>query len=570
MAFSMYHSATGKQSPHCINIVGIGKAGAQLIDAFLRTGEIEDLLEDPRARFTALAVDIGEGDMRQLRQYADSFHSRLEERGIPAERAQIRTVSLDVPTADELAETVNRFPQFLGREFPRFDWNGPAPETFSWLPSTANLPTGEKNYVAQLEVPSADEHIPRSLAKAIYGRAYYDGDRPLYKEIRDFADSIDKTGLPSMVLVAFGIGGGTGSGMVVDLARHLTNGALGRRVPVIGAGFLPCSGDPQYQSGASVYTTLNEIDCMLDERKNDKITAIWGDMYKNPFNGGFLALPQEQSWERLFRYTTIKKGVLPEVRHQQALHVTNKFVDDSFARYVVHDYGREIFRVLRAGGFTGAPHERISFGPRNFTIFNVAKLMHPGVEVLPGEPMSKWRAAISDWIGYMPKWMGLREGFKTEYMEAHTYSARTKWNPTLQRTLEETLGQYLLPGEDGFLRTSDHEFFDELTLYTNIIIPGVAKADLTAFAEAKKLYDAVPTAERIELSSWLLELGIVLSEPSDQFEGVMGQALPGSPGWNTRLTIEEFGNADADLPATAVDYTTEVMTEVVKTVVPTP
>lgn len=568
MALSMYHSATGKQAPHCINIIGIGKAGAQLIDALLRTGEIEDMLEDPRARFTALAVDIGEGDMRQMRQYADAFHGRLEDRGIPTDRAQIRSVSLDVPTADELADTVERFPQFLGREFHRFDWkNEKAAGTFSWLTPDAQMPTSNKHYQAQLEVPSADEHVSRSVAKAIYGRAYYDGDRPMYQELRDFAESVDNTGLPCLVLVAFGIGGGTGSGIVVDLARHLTNGFLGRRVPVVGVGFLPCSGDPEYQRGASVYTTLNEVDCMLDERKNDKITAVWGDMYKNPFTGGFLALPQEQSWERLFRYTTIKKGVRPEVRHQQALHVTNKFVDDSFARYVVHDYGREIFRALRPAGFTGAPHERISFGSRNFTIFNVAKLMHPGVEVIPGEPISKWRDAIGTWIGYLPKWMGLTDGFKTEYVEAHAYAARSKWNPTLQRKLEETLSQYLLAGDDGHLRTSESEFFDELTLYVNVIIPGVAKTDLTAFTEAKALYEAVPKAERAGLTSWLLELGIVLSEPSDQFEGMMGQALSGSPGWNTHLSIEEFNAVQA---GTAVDHTKEIVAPAVATVVATP
>lgn len=569
MAFSIYHSATGKQAPHCINLVGIGKAGAQLIDAFLRTGEIEDMLEDPRARFTALAVDIGEADMRQMQQYANAFHARLDERGIPTERAQIRTISLDVPTAEELAETVERFPQFLGREFPRFDWGDTSDAgRFSWLTPNAALPTGSKHYEAQLEVPSADEHVSRSVAKAIYARSYYDGDRPMYQELRDFAASIDQTGLPSLVLVAFGIGGGTGSGIAVDLARHLTNGMLGRRVPVVGAGFLPCSGDPEYQRGASVYTTLNEIDCMTDESKNTKITSIWGDMYKNPFTGGFLVLPQEQSWERLFRYTTIKKGVRPEVRHQQALHVTNKFVDDSFARYVVHDYGREIFRVLRPAGFTGAPHERISFGAHNFTVFNVAKLMHPGVEVLPGEPISKWRSAISDWVGYLPKWMGLRDGFKTEYIEAHTFAARSKWNDTLQKKLEDTLSCYLLPGEDGHLRTSENEFFDELTLYTNVIVPGVAKTDLTAFAEARDLYHSVPESERVGLNSSLLELGIVLSEPSDQFEGMMGKALPGSPGWNTHLSISEF-NGEGIAPS-AAEHTTEVMTEVVKTVVPTP
>ena len=67
---SMYHSATGAQSPHCIHAIGIGKTGAQMVEALMRTGEIEDMLEDPRARFTALAVDIGErGPARAVREY---------------------------------------------------------------------------------------------------------------------------------------------------------------------------------------------------------------------------------------------------------------------------------------------------------------------------------------------------------------------------------------------------------------------------------------------------------------------------------------------------------------------
>ena len=60
MGLSMYHSATGNQSPHCIHAIGIGKTGAYMVEALLRTGEIEDMLEDPRARFTGLAIDIGD------------------------------------------------------------------------------------------------------------------------------------------------------------------------------------------------------------------------------------------------------------------------------------------------------------------------------------------------------------------------------------------------------------------------------------------------------------------------------------------------------------------------------
>ncbi len=96
----------------------------------------------------------------------------------------------------------------------------------------------------------------------------------------------------------------------------------------------------------------------------------------------------------------------------------------------------------------------------------------------------------------------------------------------------------------------------------------MAKTDLTAFDEAKKLYDTTPEPNRVALSSSLLELGIVLSEPSEQFEGTMGQALPGAPGWNTRIAALSFYGKD--VPRTAVDHTREVMAEVVPTVVPTP
>ena len=83
MALSMYHSATGEQSPHCLHVVGIGRTGAGYVDGLLRTGEVEDLLEDPKARFAALVVDIGEDDMIQAKDYADAFVERLNERGIP-------------------------------------------------------------------------------------------------------------------------------------------------------------------------------------------------------------------------------------------------------------------------------------------------------------------------------------------------------------------------------------------------------------------------------------------------------------------------------------------------------
>ena len=123
MSLSMYHSATGQQSPHCVHIVGIGRTGAGYVDAMLRTGEIEDLLEDPRGRFGALVVDIGGDDLRKAEDYAAGLRERLESRGIPQERFHFQSVALDVPDRDDLFNTLRRMREFLKLEYPRYYWN---------------------------------------------------------------------------------------------------------------------------------------------------------------------------------------------------------------------------------------------------------------------------------------------------------------------------------------------------------------------------------------------------------------------------------------------------------------
>ncbi len=551
MGLSMYHSATGAQSPHCIHAIGVGKTGAYMVEALLRTGEIEDMLEDPRARFTGLSIDIGDQDQHELKEYASGFDQRLAERGIPTDRAQVRTVSLDVPSKKDLMTSLNRWREFLKMEYPRYYWN---PNYEPWLPG-------------DMEMPKAGDSIPRAISKAIYGHYYYGEDRPLEKELDDFVASINATKLPSLVLVFFSMSGGTGSGMVVDLARHLSNVKLGRRIPVVGVAAMPFSGDEEHAGGAAaLYPTMNEIDCMLDDAKNQGVMAVWGDLYKNPFTGGFFALPQEHSWQRLGSYTKTGK---PAIRDALRKGVTRKFVNDSFMRFVVQDYGRLLFKMLRPMGFTGAPHERNISGDRTWTVFDVAKFTHPGVEVLPGEPRSKWREVVSKWIGYIPQWSGLKEGFKTDYIEAHTVAPRELWNDTLEKKLIDTLQTYVLDGEDGTINTSHAEFFDELTAYCNVMIPGVAKSDFTAFFAARDAYDAIEDwDEKLMMHSWLLDLGVMLSEQSIRFDGMAGECIWGCACWVVVPHEAIRGDAPASKDISAVQAAhIEMMT---KTVVATP
>jgi hypothetical protein len=249
--------------------------------------------------------------------------------------------------------------------------------------------------------------------------------------------------------------------------------------------------------------------------------------------------------------------------------VTRKFIDDSFTRFVVQDYGRLLFKLLRPAGFTGAPHERNTSGDRAWTVLDVAKFTHPGVEVLPGEPRSKWREVVTKWIGYIPKWSGLKEGFKTDYIEAHSVAPRELWNDTLQKKLEETLQTYLLPGEDGTLHTEHAEFFDELTAYANVIIPGVAKTDFTAFYEARDAYDKIESwEEKLLMHSWILDLGVMMSEQSIRFEGMAGECIWGCACWVVVPHAAIRGDAPASEDITVVQGAH--IAPMVKTVVSTP
>ena len=451
--------------------------------------------------------------MGLAQDYAAAFVKRLESRGIPSDRFLFQAVPLPVPSKEDFFEGMNRTREFLKIEYPRYYWN---PNFESYVP---------KKYV----MPEAGGHFPRAVSKAIYANAYYAGERPMDKALRAFVNHVEKAALPSLVTVCFSLAGGTGSGMVMDMARHLSNVKFGRRIPVIGVGQLPNSGDPEmYQNSASLYTTLNELDCMLDDAKNAGVTAVWGDLYRSPFTGGFFVVNPEHSWQRLTAYTTTGEA---HIRQHAKEMVTNRFVADSFMRFAVVDNGRDLFRALRPSGLTGAPHETVSSKARSWTLFDIAKLTHPGVQVLPGEAPSKWDDVISQWIGFTPQYSGLKDGFKTDYAEVTVYGSRNMGHTNMSKSFEEMIKKNYLLDDESSLQISTHEFFDTLTAYANVILPGVAKTDLLAFWASQANYDKLSWEERLIEHAWLIDLGPMLSEPAIRFEGMAGECFWGCACW---------------------------------------
>lgn len=439
--------------PHCVHVIGIGRTGAVYVEALLRTGEIEDNLTRDGTAFASLLVDIGDDDIQIANDYARSFKSRLASRNVPADKYHHESVVLAVPDATTFAEKVAAVRPAL---------------------TAAGAETQLPKLPKAFAMPKSGGHTPRAIAKAVAVFGCSLDDKPLAGALQRFADQIKRSCHRSTVLVAFSLAGGTGSGMAFEIARELGKLGLGDAVRTVGVGQLSHSGDGDYANSVAQSMTIEDID-----------RAVGGAAADNPYSGGYFIVSTEHSWQRLTAYTTT--GV-KEVRQQFKQLVTNRFVADSFMRWVVSDETAHFSRVLNQF-------------PGKCTMVNIAKISHPGVQVLPGQPRSTWDSVLQQWVGFVPKFSGLKSGFKTKYIETHIFTARNMNDKIIAEELRDMLIEnYMKKGDDNYHSYSG-EFFDELTAYANIILPGISKEDLAAYEmtepKTTKSEDDARTLERV-------------------------------------------------------------------------
>lgn len=456
--------------PSVVHMVGVGKVGADVIAHTMQQAP-DDFLADERTRFTALAVDIGDQHLAEVATLADR---------LPSDRAQVRTVSLPVPSRNELFTSLRRYREYLKLEYPRYYWN---PNYEPWLPDS-------------IDIPKAGEPFPRAIAKAIYGKAYYEGERLLDQELELFAKSVDATTCQSIVCVVFGLGDSTGSGIVVDLVRHLSNVKFGRRALVLGVGIAPCEGDPEYCRDGSLFPVLNELDCMLDQEKNQGVVQVWGDLYRNPFTAGFMMVPQAPAWEAT-----------------QDLAATQQAVYGELASFFTRNQGLDIYESLRLLNWVGAPPSQ-----------------HMAARSQYGERWVHLFAAIapdSD-IATLPQQLGLKpHSFATDFFELR---AAVPEGQDLSETLQDLAGKL----NSAFSPILEPEVIQSTSggdTHIQCVIPGGKKTDLDLFADARRDYDTQLWDEKLLQHSWLLELGVMLSEPAIRFEGMAGECLWGCACW---------------------------------------
>jgi hypothetical protein len=369
---------TLEDESYCLHAVGVGRTGAGYVDGLLRTGEIEDVLEDPRATFAALVISVGHdkgGSLSaqpdRVEDYAIAFRERLTSRGIPQERFSFESIVVD------------------------------SPEKAS---------AGAKSAIAA------------------------------------FTDCVQAAELPSRVMVCFNLAGSSGIGMAPNIGEQLSKSL--KKIPVIGIGQLPHSGDEPTKGLSKTISDLHKSD---------------------PFGGGMIITNTEHSWQRLTAYTdrnasgSFAEIGEPAVRDRFRQHVTNKFVQDAFMRFAVRDSA--LSQVLKDAD--------------GWSYYNVAKFTHPGVQVLPGEALSKWHEVISQWIDHIDDYSLLNAKYRSKAMTVHCHGPRVIGFERMNKKLEQKLKDNFLAPKGKIHEFVNHEFFDILTAYADIFMSDLKPSDLT-------------------------------------------------------------------------------------------
>ncbi len=458
----IHRVAEDQPLPFSVNIVGLGKTGADVVASVVRN------LPDKGPRISALVVDVEGEDLDRLRAGIA---------GVSTSRADVEIIPLAVPTTGELAATLENYGMFLKLEYPMFSGDS---STANWLPGSSTPPEG-----------SGPIHVRRAYAKALYGRAYYDGDRSLRTALRRFSEKILSADAQPVVCIVFGLAGGAGSGIMADISRHLSTVALGRAALTVGIGVLPCSGDEPDHRGSALFACLNELDCLGDEAKNHGVVQACGELFRNPFTAGFIVVPQETVW-----------------RSTNDIDRTHARVDREIADLLSARGGANLMEILRLLNWVAAPSTqhsaaRTPWGP---------KWIH-----MLGFGDTDGALAIEPRIS---RHLGLRDTYRPEYIETRVAVAGPEADTVVGR-LAAAFSPSVPPQVVEGGRESTVQF----------VLPCIDKLDLDVFYAAREAYDVLSAEDRVLDHSMLLDRGVVLSEPSTRLDGMAGASLNGGSGW---------------------------------------
>ena len=225
-----------------------------------------ELLGNDITRLSLLAIDIADPEIRSLQETNDKIMKAMAKAGIPRERMRLVAQSVKFPTAEAMFDFINmKYNEYLVGEGAKLEKFNP------WLHSTMAIPP-----------MAGGAGRRRALAKAIYALNYY--QLGIIKTcINAFKEQALSSIITPTIVLFYGLGGGTGSGIFFDFARHLRK-VLGSGVPIIAFVVTPCGGDDPPAKGCSAFVSMNELELLTNKDYNEYVTKVYGDYYRNPLN----------------------------------------------------------------------------------------------------------------------------------------------------------------------------------------------------------------------------------------------------------------------------------------------
>ena len=271
-----------------VQLIGLGSAGTNIVESFLTNKKTRELIENDLTRLSLLALDIADPEIRSLHEAHDKLSRALIKAGIPRERWRLVAESVKFPTAEAMFDFINqKYGEYVVGEGSKLDNYTP------WLQSTMAVPP-----------MAGGAGRRRALAKAIYALNYYQ-----LGIIRNCINTFKEQALSSIVtptvVLVYGMGGGTGSGIFFDFARHLRK-VMGSGVPMIAFVITPCGGDDPPAKGCSAFVAMNELSLLINRDYNEHIVKTYGEIYRNPLNA-LIYLPLLPAFSKVGNIVSARK-----------------------------------------------------------------------------------------------------------------------------------------------------------------------------------------------------------------------------------------------------------------------
>jgi hypothetical protein len=270
-----------------IHILGLGGTGTNVIQALIESDRFFRLLTSEDFNIACLSVDVADADISNLVNSYKATQAKLEARGVSVDRLWVRGLNMKFNTPESLFEFMGKYNTYLMKE-------GIVAANYKpWVQSSMTIPPLAGG-VGRM----------RALSKAVYALNYYHYSE-LNSAISVFKDRVLTSKFQPIVVLVFGLGGGTGSGMVFDFARHL-RAKLGSSVPIIGLSILPSAADDLLARGPAPYNALMEAELLFNRRLNEQVAKKYGAAYQNPFNSLFF-VPLDPVYNNRNNLVTAKK-----------------------------------------------------------------------------------------------------------------------------------------------------------------------------------------------------------------------------------------------------------------------